>query len=379
MKEEKNNNKDEFQYSKKYKYSQNEKEYIINFGKIKNEDKIMLKIEEKSLFSIIYYEKIIGFEELKKRHHIFRYYDEIDEAVSDFFAIFEEKNFKFDFKSGNPKLELEINKGIKGKEKIYFELQIKYIDFHNTSKLYEEINSLKLKISELEKQQNKNEFKKINDEITALKEKNTKKDLIIEKLSKSLEEIEKWKKEIEDRENNEKNWRNKIDSKIITKKEELDFISDRIQNTEILKKKQIYYKLLFRATRDGTNNMHFHGKCDGIPNTISIIQTTKGYKFGGYIEKEWNITDGWVNDDEKSFIVSLDSMKIYNGVKGKAKHCCCDNVGPQFNCFDLGINMFSYSNFYGLNCYAGMNLNEINGGEEKFLPKEFEVFQIILK
>ena len=195
---------------------------------------------------------------------------------------------------------MEINKGIKGKEKIYFELQIKYIDFHNTSKLYEEINSLKLKISELEKQQNKNEFKKINDEITALKEKNTKKDLIIEKLSKSLEEIEKWKKEIEDRENNEKNWRNKIDSKIITKKEELDFISDRIQNTEILKKKQIYYKLLFRATRDGTNNMHFHGKCDGIPNTISIIQTTKGYKFGGYIEKEWNITDGWVNDDEKS-------------------------------------------------------------------------------
>lgn len=66
MKEEKNNNKDEIQYSKKYKYSQNEKEYIINFGKIKNEDKIMLKIEEKSLFSIIYYEKIIGFEEFKR-------------------------------------------------------------------------------------------------------------------------------------------------------------------------------------------------------------------------------------------------------------------------------------------------------------------------
>lgn len=66
MKEEKNDNKDEFQYSKKYKYSQNEKEYIINFGKIKNEDKIMLKIEEKSLFSIIYYEKIIGFEEFKR-------------------------------------------------------------------------------------------------------------------------------------------------------------------------------------------------------------------------------------------------------------------------------------------------------------------------
>ena len=35
------------------------------------------------------------------------------------------------------------------------------------------------------------------------------------------------------------------------------------------------------------NASSFHQKCNSIPNTISIIQTTKGYKFGGYTEQTW--------------------------------------------------------------------------------------------
>ena len=73
-----------------------------------------------------------------------------------------------------------------------------------------------------------------------------------------------------------------IDSKIIKKNEELNLISDRIRNTELLKNKKIKYKLLYRGTRDGMNASYFHQKCNSIPNTVSIIQTTKGYKFGGY-------------------------------------------------------------------------------------------------
>ena len=66
-----------------------------------------------------------------------------------------------------------------------------------------------------------------------------------------------------------------LDSNIIIKNKELNLISDRIRNTEILKNKKIKYKLLYRGTRDGMNASSFHQKCNSIPNTISIIQTIK--------------------------------------------------------------------------------------------------------
>ena len=97
----------------------------------------------------------------------------------------------------------------------------------------------------------------------------------------------------------------KIDSKIISKKE-LDFLSERIQNTDMLKKKKISYKLIFRGTRDGMQSVHFHQKCDGIGLTISIIKTIKGYKFGGYAEKNLcRVENKWIYDDDNAFVFSL--------------------------------------------------------------------------
>ena len=54
------------------------------------------------------------------------------------------------------------------------------------------------------------------------------------------------------------------------------------------------------------NASSFHQKCNSIPNTISIIQTTKGNKFGGYAEQTWenNSNGKWIIDD-KSFLFQL--------------------------------------------------------------------------
>ena len=43
-------------------------------------------------------------------------------------------------------------------------------------------------------------------------------------------------------------------------------------------------ELLFRKSRDGSKIDDFHNKCDSKGNTIIFIETTKGYKFGGYTE-----------------------------------------------------------------------------------------------
>ena len=178
-----------------------------------------------------------------------------------------------------------------------------------------------------------------------------------------------------------------IDSKIIKKNEELNLISDRIRNTEILKNKKIKYKLLYRGTRDGMNASSFHQKCNSIPNTINIIQTTKGYKFGGYAEQTWenNSNATWIKDD-KSFVFSIDYMKIYNHVNGTNAIYHHNNYGPTFyyciylyNDFSKTENCTNDKN----NCnrgYSGFNSDyELNNGEQYFSVAEIEVFQIILE
>ena len=135
------------------------------------------------------------------------------------------------------------------------------------------------------------------------------------------------------------------------------------------------------------NASSFHQKCNSIPNTISIIQTTKGYKFGGYTEKTWeNNSDGiWIKDD-KSFVFSIDYMKIYNHVNGTDAIFHGNNYGPTFDYCIYLYNDFSKNE----NCtndknnannrYSGFNRDyELNDGESNFSVAEIEVFQIILE
>ena len=135
------------------------------------------------------------------------------------------------------------------------------------------------------------------------------------------------------------------------------------------------------------NASFFHQKCNGIPNTISIIQTTKGYKFGGYAEQTWenNSNATWIKDD-KSFVFSIDYMKIYNHVNGTHAIYHDNNYGPSFYYCIYLQNDFSKNenNTYDKNnanrLYSGFNRDyELNGGEKNFSVAEIEVFQIILE
>ena len=177
---------------------------------------------------------------------------------------------------------------------------------------------------------------------------------------------------------------NKIDSRIITRKEELDFITNRLKQVDYFKNRNISYELVFRGTRDGRTPDIFHQKCDGTSKTITIIKTIKGLKFGGYIEREWNSSGLWVKDDENCIVFSLDLHKIYNPVKGKDKYMFGKTCGPNFAEFGLEYDLFNKSS---LNIWKKDDANsfftyfdkdyEINGGEEEFQTEELEVFKII--
>ena len=76
-----------------------------------------------------------------------------------------------------------------------------------------------------------------------------------------------------------------IDSKIITNFSQINLIKSGIKNAN----NKVIFKLLFRGTRDGQKVADFHKYCDGIPNTLSIIQTSKGYIFGNEKKLEFII------------------------------------------------------------------------------------------
>ena len=69
-------------------------------------------------------------------------------------------------------------------------------------------------------------------------------------------------------------------------------------------------ELLYRKTRDGSNVKDFHNKCDNKGNTIIFIETTKGYKFGGYTELQW---DGSCQSktDKSTFLFSFNKKQKF--------------------------------------------------------------------
>ena len=213
---------------------------------------------------------------------------------------------------------------------------------------------------------------------------------------KEIEKIKNWKNEydyeIQEIQSNKINkiTLSKIDSKIINKIEELEFLENRLKNNEILKKKNIIFKLLYRATQDGNNVQAFHNKCDNILGTLTIVQTTKGMRFGGYTEQNWYKSDKSNRIQRKDskgvcFCFSLDLFKIYNFNDNSSYSIkCLYNYGPYF-----GNTFFSVRNnnglLYGYTDYAtgsGFfgkidNDYEFNNGQKEFSVIEMEVFQII--
>ena len=134
------------------------------------------------------------------------------------------------------------------------------------------------------------------------------------------------------------------------------------------------------------NSFSFHQKANGISPTISIIKTTKGLKFGGYTEKTWENDSGtWIIDD-KSFVFSLEYMKIYNHIQGKNAIYHDNKFGPSFvGCYYQKINFNENSNYtYGKedsnNFFSGFSRNyELTNGESNFTIEETEVFKVLFE
>ena len=104
-----------------------------------------------------------------------------------------------------------------------------------------------------------------------------------------------------------------------------------------LKNKTIKFSLLYSTKIDGDKTSEFHRRCDGKSPTITIIKTTKGYRFGGYTTKSWINPTSWHSE---AFLSSFFHNKKYIIRNSNEDAIGCYEIrGPSFgyDCKDIYI------------------------------------------
>ena len=141
---------------------------------------------------------------------------------------------------------------------------------------------------------------------------------------------------------------------------------------------------LFDSSIHGDTAEAFHNRCDYKFNTISLIETNSGHRFGGYTSECFESPNDYFDKkDNLSFVFSLDKMRTYDVIKGKYAISCDKGYGPYFRDDHICIVDEFFSKESGT-CIKGkgfMTLKnyELNSGKKYFTVKRLQVFQIKMK
>jgi hypothetical protein len=158
------------------------------------------------------------------------------------------------------------------------------------------------------------------------------------------------------------------------------------------------WQLLYRGSRDGFESTDFHQKVDGHSNTLTFVETTKGFIFGGYMPCSFASSGGWKGDDSlKSFLFTLKNPHNIPAHKFPLKADKCQytlycNSSHNLLWFGSGggIGILtgcnstnnSHNQGFGKTDSSYVNDTNINGetlftGESTFTVKELEVFELV--
>lgn len=145
---------------------------------------------------------------------------------------------------------------------------------------------------------------------------------------------------------------------------------------------------MYRGSRDGFAALDFHTKCDFLPSTLTLVETSLGYIFGGYTHACWTTGSGKSHYDPRAFLFSLVNKfgKPFVCKIADTKNAIYSRTsyGPTFGTNDIFIcnnsNTESKSNV-GLASYQKPDdIDDPNGvyfcDSRYFQVKEMEVFQI---
>ena len=116
-----------------------------------------------------------------------------------------------------------------------------------------------------------------------------------------------------------------------------------------------------------------------------VIETNKGRKFGGYTNIGFK--ENKCDYDSEAFLIFFNKLKTYNNIKGCWAIYSNKSGCPSFYSAYGNHNLLVPNNFLSKegfttkkgDCYNTTEDYELNGGEEKFIVKELEYFQVIFQ
>ena len=264
----------------------------------------------------------------------------------------------------NNNLKIEIEKLKKNYEK-----KIEEITSENT-KLNSEMENLK-KNCENKIKNNENEMAKLNKEIERYKINSLENDQPRNKIINLETLIQELTEKLE------KTQEKEVKGDIIHNMKELKLITKKIKKK---KSTRMIIDLLYKASIDGDSAQVFHQKCDKAKNTIVLIETKNGKRFGGYTTCNWS-GNCIEKKDSEAFIFSFDKMKTYDNIPGDNAIGCYPKFGPVF--LGCQIKIFDDAFVNGGTTYEKeLNFNttedyELTGGDKTFEIKDIEVYEVI--
>ena len=311
------------------------------------------------------YQKVYTLEDLIKISKVFKLCDNITEVIS-----YINENFESNLVTLKEEKIDSVN--------LYFKMTLP-----NKSE-----ENFKFEISKIHLQQNES-FDILFKAVSGIKKENKKKDEEIEILKTEINnlkqqinsmkiEFEKKNKEISEqlfsllnKRNilNNKTFKNLIENAVIEKREEI-------------KNKNIGWKLIYNASRDGGSVTDCHSKCNNISDTVSIIFSSTGRIFGVYINIAINGDGPW-RIDNNAFIFSVDNNKIYRVKKGNAviafdNRCFIQYMNTLVLTGNILTQQYEDKNTNTMNNYfEGFTSNfELNGGNQYYYVEEFLVHSL---
>ena len=138
----------------------------------------------------------------------------------------------------------------------------------------------------------------------------------------------------------------------------------------------VYYKLLYRMSRDGRNSQTFHERCQRVRNdgNVVLIRDRAGSVFGGYTTNDWSV--GRFKSDSRAFLFNVENETAY-GINEVSNAIYSDEgYLAVFGEGDIVVSETrSYSDFprsYG----GGVREFELTNGSREFDIDEMEVFEV---
>jgi hypothetical protein len=328
-----------------FEYKYDKDTYLIKI--IFNSDQISFNIKNSKPYQYNYFESKFNFSDLKKINAFFCQFPNVEKIGNLYLNLLKAQKIKL-FPKDNS-LEFSF---VNITEEVV-NLTIVNKELNENEKLSQIVSNLVNDMQELKKENNQ------------MKEK-------IEELMKfklKYEEEEKRKKELIEKCHNFKN------SSILKDRDKMKMISE-----WIMPNRNIIYTQIYKASKDGATGKDFHRCCDNKGPTVTLIESTSGYIFGGYISITWEGPSNWTykGNDPNAFIFSVnnkckypiqDQSRVINNQK---------DYGPDFGSNDIYItNDILNNNSCQCNNYKYYNLDPKNvAGGTTFQVKELEIYLV---